>query len=357
VEYTGRTDAVESVGIRARVTGYLISSPFQEGAEVKKGDVLFEIDPRPYQAQLKQAEAQIVLAEAQARLAKANYERFKQVKSGASASEVDQAKATADASQAQLETAKAAAEGFALNLEYTKVKSPINGQVSRFYYTVGNLINQDQTLLTTVVSTDPMYAYFDMDERTDQRVKSLVNQGKIGLAGTQGDMPVQMGLEGEEGFPHKGTINFTNNVVNPSTATRSFRGKFDNPKPTNSLRLLTPGMFIRIRLPIGKEHPAILVVDRAIGSDQGLKYVYVVDAEKKIRYRRIKTGPLEDDGLRVVEEGLSLGDLVVVGAIQQLRPGQDVVPETTAMPTPGAPQQQAPPPAKPEEASKEKGKT
>jgi RND family efflux transporter MFP subunit len=346
IDYTGRTDAVDSVGIKARVTGYLVSSPFREGAEVEKDTVLFEIDPRPYQAQLNQAEAQVALAEAQARLAKANYERFRTTGSGASAAELDQAKATAEASEAQLNSARATAEVYRLNLGYTKVRSPIKGQVSRIYFTVGNLVNQDQTLLTTVVSTDKMYAYFDVDERTDQRITRLIGQGKIPARGT--DMPVLMGLESEEGYPHKGTINFSNNVLNASTATRSYRGLFENPKPENGRRLLSPGMFLRVRLPLGAEYPATLVVDRAIGSGQGLKFVYVLDAEKKVRYRRIRTGPLQDDGLRVVEEGLAPEELVVVGAIQQLRPGQDVVPEVVPMPIPGA---AAPAPPKPEPKS------
>jgi multidrug efflux system membrane fusion protein len=223
------------------------------------------------------------------------------------------------------------------------VKSPIDGQIGRAYYTVGNLVSQDQTLLTTIVSTDPMYAYFDMDERTLLRIRTAINQGKIQPAdGSGNELPVLMGLEGEDGFPHRGAVDFVNNVVNPSTGTIAVRGLFPNPKPENGRRLLSPGMFVRIRLPIGQPAPALLVVDRAIGSDQGLKYVYVVDAQKKVQYRRVKTGVLQDDGLRVVEEGIQPDEWVVVGALQQLRPGMDVDPEPTAMPTPGAP---TPPPS------------
>jgi RND family efflux transporter MFP subunit len=350
VEYTGRADAVETVGIKARATGYLVRTPFAEGTEVKKGDLLFEIDPRPYQAQLDQAESQVQVAEAQAVLAQASYRRVKGLTgmSAVSPQEVDQAKAAADAAEAQVRAAKATAELYRLNLGYTKVTSPIDGQVSRYYYTVGNLVSQDQTLLTTVVSTDPMYAYFDMDERTVLRIRTAINQGKVQPKGVGNDLPVLMGLEGEDGFPHKGTVNFVNNVVNPSTGTIAIRGLFPNPKPENGRRLLSPGMFVRIRLPIGQAHQAVLVVDRAIGSDQGLKYVYVIDAENKVRYRRVKTGPLEDDGLRVIEEGLKADEMVAVGAIQQLRPGIDVEPELVPMPTPGAPAGPPPnaPPAK-----------
>ncbi|CAN5275974.1 multidrug efflux RND transporter periplasmic adaptor subunit MexE [soil metagenome] len=347
VEYTGRTDAVESVGIRARVTGYLMRAPFKEGAEVKKGDVLFEIDARPYQAQLDQALGQVRVAEAQSELAKTNYTRIKMTGIGASAQEVDQAKATMDAAEAQVKAAKATAEVYRLNLEYTKVLSPIDGQVSRSYFAVGNLVSQDQTLLTTVVSTDPMQAYFDMDERTMLRVRKLINLGRIEPRSEGNSLPVQIGLEGEEGFPHAGTIDFVNNVVNPSTGTIAVRGVFANEKPKDGRRLLTPGMFVRFRMPIGKPHPAVLVVDRAIGSDQGLKYVYVVDAQKKVSYRRVQTGPLEDDGLRVIESGLSPEELVAVGAIQQLRPGMEAEIEVVAMPVPGATAQASPPPAVP----------
>jgi multidrug efflux system membrane fusion protein len=348
VEYTGRSDAVSSVGIRARVTGYLTQAPFKEGAEVKKGDLLFEIDPRPYEFQLNQAVAQVGVAEAQSQLAKTNYARVKASGTAASPQEVDQAKATADAADAQVKAAKATADVYRLNLEYTRVISPIDGRVSRFFYTVGNLVTQDQTLLTTVVSTDPMYGYFDMDERTLNRIRKMINEGKIEPRGEGNDLPVMMGLEGEEGYPREGTIDFVNNVVNPSTGTIAIRGIFKNPQPPNGRRSISPGMFIRIRMPIGKPHPALLVVDRAIGSDQGLKYVYVIDAEKKVRYRRVEAGPLEDDGLRVIESGLGPDDLVAVGAIQQLRPGMDADTEMIPMPIPGAPTPPAPaPPAPP----------
>ena len=223
-----------------------------------------------------------------------------------------------------------------MNLEYSKVTSPIAGQVSRFYYTVGNLVSQDQTQLTTVVSVDPMYAYFDMDERTLLRLNAGVNAGRIAPP-TGGGLPVAMGLDGEEGFPHAGTVNFVNNVVNPATGTVAIRGVFANPKPPNGRRTLKPGLFARIRLPLGSPRPALLVVDRAVGSDQGLKYVYVIDAEKKVQYRRVTVVPLEEDGLRVVESGLKPDDWVVVGALQQLRPKATVTTEEVPMPAGGGP--------------------
>jgi RND family efflux transporter MFP subunit len=339
VEYTGRTDAVQSVGVRARVTGYLMEVPFKEGAEVKKDDRLFEIDPRPYQAVVDQAKAQIAVAAALSKYAKANRERAQIAyeKGAGSKQDLDQAVAYEDEVAAQIRAYKANLAAAELNLGFTHVVSPIDGQVSRYYYTPGNLINQDQTLLTTVVSVDPMYAYFDMDERTVLRLRTAINAGKIKPTGGGAELPVSMAVEGEEGYPHAGTIDFTNNVVNPSTATLAARGVFANPKPANGQRLLSPGMFVRIRLPVSDPHPALLVVDRALGSDQGLKYLYVIDSQNKVQYRRVETGPLQDDGLRVIEKGLAPDDWVVVGALQQLRPGVQIEPDRVLMPTPGAP--------------------
>jgi multidrug efflux system membrane fusion protein len=337
VEYTGRTDAVETVNIKARVTGYIVEAPFKEGAEIGLNATLFKIDPRPYQAQLDQAEAQSKVAVAQAELARTNLDRLKKTGTSASPAELDQAEATLKAAEAQVKAAAATAEVYRINLAYCEIKSPIAGQISRAYYTVGNLVNQDQTLLTTVVTVDDMHVYFDMDERTLLRIRTAINQGKIQPRSETNSLPVLMGLEGEDGYPHAGNVDFVNNVVNPSTGTISVRCLFKNPKPANGRRLLSPGMFVRIKMPIGKPHASLLVVDRAIGSDQGLKYVYVLDAENKIRYRRVTVGTLEDDGLRVIESGLKPGEKVAVGAIQQLRPGIDVEPEMIPMPTPGAP--------------------
>src|SRR5437868_6189320 len=261
VEYTGRTDAVESVGIKARVTGYLLRAPFREGSEVRKDDLLFEIDPRPYKAQLDQAVSQVAVNEASLRLAQATYERAKaaSAKGAGSQQDVDQAKAAAEEAAARVEAARSTVGLYRLNLEYTSVTSPIDGQVSRYYYTPGNLVNQDQTLLTTVISVDPMYAYFDMDERTLLRIYTGINEGTIkarrgaadapeapalsaaaGVAAVEGsvtELPVLMGLEGEEGFPHRGNLNFVNNVVNPSTGTIAIRGAFPNPRPADGRRL------------------------------------------------------------------------------------------------------------------------
>jgi len=337
VDYTGRTDAVNSVGIRARVTGYIDKVSFQEGAEVKKGDVLFEIDPRPYQDQLNQALAQVQLNQASLKLAQATYERdrgaVKSVPGAVSQQRLDQDLAAVQESEAEIKASEAAVAVYQLNLDFCKVLSPIDGRISRYYFTPGNLATQDQTLLTTVVSVDPMYAYFDMDEPTLVRITQAVDEGRIKLVKGHAELPVDLGLQGETGYPHHGSFNFQNNIVNPSTGTIAARGVFPNPMSPKGARLLVPGMFVRIRLPIGGPHPGLLVIDRAVGSDQGLPFVYVVNKDHQIEYRRVTTGPLQDDGLRVILTGLQPDDWVVTGGLQQVRPQMEVSPDEMPMPT------------------------
>ena len=352
VDFTGRTDAIESVSIRARVTGYLVrpEKPFEEGREVKAGDLLFQVDPRPYQAQYDQAVSQVAVNAASLKLAKATLARdeaaAKLVAGAVSALQLDQDRAAVDEADAQFKAANANTEAYKLNLDFTKVTSPIAGMVSRYYYTPGNLVSQDSTLLTTVVSLDPIYVYFDMDETTLVKVRKRINSGQIKRYKDRSDIPVYMGLQGEDGFPHQGSFNFINNVVNPSTGSVSVRAKFDNKKSEKGIRLFMPGMFVRIRFPIGQPHEALLVIDKALGSDQGLKYVYVLDAEEKAQYRRVETGPLQPDGLRVIEDyrrvengpvqqdgsrvvetGLKPDEWVVVGALQQVRPRMKIQPD------------------------------
>jgi multidrug efflux system membrane fusion protein len=338
VDFTGRTSAVSAVDIRPRVTGYLLEmkNPFREGSEVKKGDLLFEIDPRPYQAQLNQAEGQVSLYDAQLRLAQANYNRDRPlVRGGAvTARELDQDKALVDEAAARIKASKAALEVYKLNLAFTKVYSPIDGMISRAYLSAGNLVNQDQTLLTTVVSLDPMNVYFDMDEPTLLLFRKGMASGQIKRY-ARGQFPVLMALQGEDGYQHKGTINFVNNQVNPATGSIAVRGVFPNPRLSTGTRLLSPGMFVRVRLPMGQPHQALLVIDRAIGSDQGTKFVYVLDRDDKVQYRRVTTGALQEDGLRVITQGLTPADRVLVGGLQQVRPHMKIQPEPRAMPTLG----------------------
>lgn len=338
VDFTGRIEAPEAVSVVPRVTGYLMSTPFKEGAEVKKDDVLFEIDPRPYQAQYDQAEGQVILNEARVREAMADNARAKELSKtpGAiSKQDLDRYQAAEEEAQASVQAAKASLEVYKLNLGFCKVLSPLTGQISRYYLTPGNLVNQDQTQLTTVVSVDPMYVYFDIDENTVLRIRRAVNEGKIQRY-QQGEIPIYIGLEGEDGYPHAGTVNFVNNQVNSGTGSITVRGGVPNPKPERGVRLLSPGMFVRVRLPIGKPHDALLVIDRAIGSDQGIKYVYLMDDKNVVQQQRVDTGALQEDGLRVIDSGLNAKQWVVIGGLQQVRPRMTITPDREPMPTLGA---------------------
>ena len=336
IDYTGRTDAVNSVDIRPRVTGYLTKMPFTEGSDVKKNELLFEVDPRPYQAQLDQAIGQLELAKARLKVAQANNELAKQTgktPGAISVQDVNKYQAAEEEALADVDAATANVEVNRLNREFCEVTSPIDGQVSRYYFTLGNLVNQDQTLLTTVVSLDPIYAYFDLDERQLLRIRNAINKGHLRLRGP-GEIPIMMGLQGETGYPHEGVVNFINNKVDPYTGTITLRGKFDNPKPEKGLRVLSPGLFVRVRIPMGEPHESLLVTDRAVGTDQGLKYLYVIDAQNKVQYRRVTLGPLEDDGLRVISAGLDPDDWVAVSGLQQIRPRMEVKPAPISMPIP-----------------------
>jgi membrane fusion protein, multidrug efflux system len=339
VDFTGRTDAINTVNIVPRVTGYLVKMPFTEGSLVKKDDLLFEIDPRPYKAQLDQAEGQVTLYKAQLKLAKSTLDRdieISKTPGAVSPQQLDQDRAAVEQAEASVKAAQASLEVFSLNLSFCRVTSPIDGMVARYYLTLGNLVNQDQTLLTTVVSLDPMYAYFEMDEPTLVTIRQAVGAGRL-KAREEGKVQVFMALQGEQGYPHEGTINFVNNQVNPGTGSISVRGIFPNPVLKGTVRLLSPGMFVRIHLPLGEKHPALLVIDRAVGSDQGLKYVYVIDNDSKAVYRRVTTGALEADGMRVITDGLKPGEKVAVGSLQQIRPNVTIQTDLVPMPTIGQP--------------------
>ena len=230
---------------------------------------------------------------------------------------------------ANFDVARANRDLAALNLGYTKVTAPVSGRVSRYVVTVGNLIQSgDQnggTLLTTVVSVDPMYVYFDMDERTVLRVRALIREGKARSA-RESEWPVALGLATEDGFPHQGTIDFEDNQVNPKTGTLRVRGVFPNKD-----ELLSPGLFARVRVPIGRAHRALLLADRALDTDQGQKVVYVVNEKNEVVSRPVRLGALHD-GLREITEGLKPGEKVIVNGLQQVRPGLTVEPRLVEMP-------------------------
>ena len=353
VYFTGRLEAVESVEINARATGYLVSIDFESGRSVKKGDRLFKIDPRPYQAQLDQANGQVAVAEAQLQLAKADNARAKavaQTPGAISQQDVDKYEASEEAAAAQVTAAKAAAEVAALNLSFTDVISPIDGVVSRNLLTVGNLVTQDQTLLTTVVSQDPIYAYFDIDEVTLLRAQQLVKEGKI-EANPQGvRLPVQLGLANEgHDYPHQGEVDFINNQIDPTTGTLELRGVFANPLLTEKgPRRFKPGEFVRIRLPLGPAYEALIVPQAAIGSDQGNKYLLTVAKENVVEYSPVTLGPEQPGGRQVVvpamiqrtpqgvrfpaagepsEPSVTIDSVVITEGLQRVRPGSKVDPK------------------------------
>jgi RND family efflux transporter MFP subunit len=330
-DFTARVAAVDSVDVKAHVWGYLEKVNFQEGALVKKGDVLFELDPRPYQALLDQARAKVAQDEAQLEYDQAEYLRnLRLVRTGAvSASDTDKTAAARSVDVANIAADKAVVASRQLDLGYTKVIAPVSGRVSRYVVTVGNLIQSgDQgggTLLTTIVSVDPMYAYFDVDERTLQRVGRLVREGKFASAGETA-WPVSLGLATEEGFPHRGTINFVDNQVNPKTGTLRARGVFPNKDEA-----LSPGFFARVRVPISPPHRALLVSDRALDNDQGQKVLYVVNDNNKVVSHPVRLGALHD-GLREITDGLKPGERVIINGLQQVRPGATVEPKLVEMP-------------------------
>jgi RND family efflux transporter MFP subunit len=332
VDFTGRTAAVDSVEVRAHVWGYLDKVNFQEGALVKKGDVLFELDARPYQALLNQAKAKVAQDEAQLAFDEAEYQRSIRLiaNRAVSQSELDKSSAARDVDIANVAADKAVVASRLLDLEYTKVTAPVSGRVSRYVVTVGNLIQSgDQnggTLLTTIMSVDPMYAYFDVDEHTVLRVRQLIREGKAKSART-GELPVWLGLANEDGYSHRGTINFVDNQVNSKTGTLRLRGVFPNMDEA-----LSPGYFARVRVPIGFPHQALLVSDRALDTDQGQKVVYVVDKDNKVVSRPVRLGALHD-GLREITDGVKAGERVIVKGLQQIRPGVTVEPKLVDMPT------------------------
>jgi RND family efflux transporter MFP subunit len=330
-DFTARTAAVDSVDLRARVSGYLEQVHFKEGALVKKGDLLFEIDPRTYQATLQTAEGNLATVEARVERLRADLARARRMVSQRAIGREEFDKIAGDSSEALAQRAavRASVERARLDVGFTRITAPISGRISRYQVTVGNLVQAGDltggTLLTTIVSVDPMYAYFDVDERTVLRVKQLIREGKSDLP-DDGGYPIALGLANEDGFPHRGTINFIDNQVNAKTGTLKVRGVFPNKDEA-----LSPGYFARVRVPIGVSHKALLVTERALDTDQGQKILYVVDTDNKVVSRPVRLGAMHD-GLREIIDGLKAGDRVIVNGIQQVRPGLTVEPKLVDMP-------------------------
>jgi membrane fusion protein, multidrug efflux system len=333
-EFTGRLQAVETVEIRPRVSGYIDKVAFTEGSLVKRGALLFVIDPRPYQAEYDRAAADLKRAKTALDLGRIELTRVQRLKdSGAvSQEELDQRKSAVAQQEADVAGAGAALESASLNLNFTKVTSPVDGRVSRAEVTRGNLVtggSNGGTLLSSVVSMDPIYLYFDADEQSYLRYAQMARSGELPNSGDTGS-PVQVGLANEEGFPHAGKVDFVDNQLNPQTGTIRARAVLQNKEGH-----FTPGMFARVQLLGSGEYSAVLIDDRAVNTDQSQKYVLVLGANDQIEYRKVKLGRVIG-GLRVVREGLKAGDVIVVNGAQRVHPGVTVAPQRVTMGADGA---------------------
>jgi multidrug efflux system membrane fusion protein len=327
-EFTGRLEAVNAVAVRPRVSGFLSAARFEEGAMVKKGDLLFEIDPRPFQAEADRLRAELERVRATVQRASSELKRADRLSSedAMSPEERDRRSGFAKESAAQVSAVEAALRAAELNLEFTRVTSPISGRVGRAIVTAGNLVSSgpgEATLLTTVVSLDPIYASFEADEQTFLRYVDLAREGK--RASARATVPIHMALASEESFPHQGQLDFIDNQIDPATGTIRGRAIFRNPDHS-----LTPGSFLRLRLPGSAKYRALLIQDRAVGTDLDKRYVYVVGSGATIEYRSIQLGPIID-GLRVVRGGLKPSDVVVINGLQRVRPGAQIDPVRVSM--------------------------
>ncbi len=331
-EFTGRLASPETVEVRARVSGYIDRVHFKEGSEVRQGDLLVTIDQRPYQAAVARLKAELGGAKARAELARGEAKRAEGLaatKAISTDTYETRRQSAVQAEQAVL-SAEAGLKLAELDLEFTEVRAPIGGRISNARVTAGNLVTggstANTTLITTIVSLDPLYCYFDADEASVLRYRQMHRDGTRTSA-IFAQIPAEMALGNEQGFPHKGAIDFVDNQVNPATGTIRARGVFANPD-----KLMAPGFFARVRIPGAGEYEAVLIRDSAISSDQGRTFVLTVDTANKSIYRPIKTGPLMD-GLRVVREGLRSNDQVIVSGLMTARPGLVVQPQLVPMST------------------------
>ncbi|UNK57154.1 efflux RND transporter periplasmic adaptor subunit [Pseudoxanthomonas daejeonensis] len=343
-EFSGRIEAVESVDLRPRVSGYIEQVNYREGQEVKKGDVLFTIDARSYRAELARAQAELSRARTRADLGRREADRARRLSEQQviAVETFEQRRSASEQAQADVAAAQAAVDTARLALDWTQVRAPINGRAGRALVTAGNLVGAGDaaSVLTTVVSLDKVHVHFDADERSFLRYAELARKGER-PSEREGTLPVQVALADETGFPHEGRVDFLDNQVDPGTGTIRARAVLDNAD-----RRFTPGLYARVRLPGSGAFKAALVDDKAVLTDQDRKYVYVVDAQGKAQRRDVRLGRLADaDGpidrptggapLRIVEAGLSAGDRVIVSGVQKVFfPGMPVESRPVAM---GAP--------------------
>ncbi len=342
-EYTARLSAVQSVEVRARVSGYLQSINFADGAVVSAGNLLFVIDPRPYEAVLARTRADQELAEARLDLARKDLVRAEfLVKSRAiSKEEADTRTAAVRQAEASLMGARAAVAAAALDVEFTRVTAPISGRASRHLVTEGNLIvgggTSNATLLTSIVTLDPLYAYFEVDEQAYLKYSRLNLSGQR-PSSREVQNPVEIGAADEATFPHQGWMDFVDNQLDPSTGTMQGRAIV----PNHDL-LLSPGQFVRLRLAGSGKYEAVLIPDEAIATDQAQRFVWVLDAENKAQYRTIEIGP-RYEGKRIVRDGLTGEDRIVIAGLQRVRPGIVLAPEEKPLPPCPSPHLPASPP-------------
>jgi len=331
IDFTGRTDAVKSVDLRARVSGYLDKINFKDGEEVKLDQLLFEIDRRPYEVKLKIAKANVGNFEARVARGKADMDRAAQLlpKQAMSQADYDQFVAALAEATAGREAAHAQVEQANLDLGFTRIEAPIAGKIGRRQIDAGNLVTTDSTLLANVVTMDPIYVYFNVDELTMLEIQKFLREAKVALK-SDDQVEVLVGLTNEEGYPHRGTVDFVNNRVDPSTGTIRVRATVDNPIVANQQRVFSPGLFVRVRLPLGHPRKSLLVTDRALTTDQGQKVLYLVNAKNEVEQIDVTVG-LVQDGLRVIEHGLKPDDRVIINGIQRVRPGVVVGPKEGPM--------------------------
>src|SRR6267143_6385235 len=327
-EFTGRLEAVNAVEVRPRVSGYLQSVHFKEGAIVRQGDLLFQIDPRPFQAEVDRLKGDLSQAKAQRSRAQSDFDRAERLHNndGMSAEEYDRRAAVRNEAEARIASTAAALRGAELNLEFTRVTAPITGRVGRAEITEGNLVEGGAGQirpLTTLVSLDPIYVYFDVDEQTYLKYAHVTQIRRTGSRELPG--AALLGLADEDGFPHVGRLSFVDNQVSSSTGTIRLRATF-----ANKNLALTPGLFARIRLQGGGAHSACLARDEAVITDLNQKYVFVLGKNNTLEYRPVKLGPMTE-GLRVVRDGLHEGDVIVVNGLQRIRPGATVTPKIVSM--------------------------
>jgi RND family efflux transporter MFP subunit len=329
LDFTGRLEAGQVVQIRAQVSGPLLKVVFKDGAEVKKGDLLFEIDPRPFQAEVDQAKANLVVTEVKRQQAVRKLQRVKQAANAVPQSELDGAAAAAEVADAEYKVAQAALDVARLTLDHTRVTAPMDGTMSRHLLDPGNLVTggPGATHLATLSSQDPLGVSFDMDERSFLRYRQLVRDGQVKGEGG----PLSVGLADEEGFPHEGTLASFDNQVSPASGIVPVRGTLPNPG-----RRLVPGLFARVRIPFGKPRRVLEVPEAALGSDQGKRFVWVVNDRNVVDRREVKVGPA-DDKMRVIEEGLGADDWVVIDGMAGLKAGDRVEPRRAKPPRGKAP--------------------